>query len=128
MWLSLCLSFANNFLDFVWHGFHFPTSLPGRQSFLYILLLLTIAFEAFLQLRKNRLWHLPVTAGVLAVFLVCAYFASEEELLGETVFFVSAAFISCYLILLCCYLAGKDKDAPSDAGSRLSRRARRAYD
>lgn len=101
------LSFANNFLDFVWHGFHFPTSLPGRQSFLYILLLLTIAFEAFLQLRKNRLWHLPVTAGVLAVFLVCAYFASEEELLGETVFFVSAAFISCYLILLCCYLAGK---------------------
>lgn len=101
------LSFANNFLDFVWHGFHFPTSLPGRQSFLYILLLLTIAFEAFLQLRKNRLWHLPVTAGALAVFLVCAYLASEEELLGETVFFVSAAFISCYLVLLLCYLAGK---------------------
>lgn len=101
------LSFANNFLDFIWHGFHFPTSLPGRQSFLYILLLLMIAFEAFLQLRKNRLWHVPVTAGVLAVFLVCAYLASEEELLGETVFFVSAAFISCYLVLLFCYLAGR---------------------
>ena len=29
------LSFSNNMLDFIWHGLHFPTSLPGRQSFLY---------------------------------------------------------------------------------------------
>ena len=64
--------------------------------------------------------------GVLVVFLVCAYLASEEELLGETVFFVSAAFISCYLVLLFCILR-EGQGCAADAGSRLSCRARRAY-
>ena len=27
------ISFSNNILDFIWHGMHFPDSLPGRQTF-----------------------------------------------------------------------------------------------
>lgn len=34
-------------LDFIWHGFHFPNQLPGRQSFLFIFLALVISYRGF---------------------------------------------------------------------------------
>lgn len=65
--------FANNVLDFIWHGFHFPTSLPGRQSFLYIFLLLSMAYEAFLKARESRPWHYAVAAALCGAFLFMAH-------------------------------------------------------
>ena len=35
-----------NLLDFVWHGFHFPNQLPGRQSFLFTFVLISVAYPA----------------------------------------------------------------------------------
>lgn len=37
MLVFFLVSFADNQLDYIWHGMHFPQALPGRQSFLYIL-------------------------------------------------------------------------------------------
>ncbi|WP_194608232.1 YfhO family protein [Clostridium vitabionis] len=45
-------SFSVNVLNFIWHGFHYPNSLPSRQSFIYIFLLLTMSARAYLDLRK----------------------------------------------------------------------------
>ena len=39
--LFFFLSFSLNILNYVWHGFHYPNSLPARQSFIFIFLLLT---------------------------------------------------------------------------------------
>jgi uncharacterized membrane protein YfhO len=46
------ISFNINILDFIWHGFHYPNQLPYRYSFLYIFLVLTIAYPAFNKLRN----------------------------------------------------------------------------
>ncbi|MFR3283312.1 MAG: YfhO family protein [Clostridium fessum] len=43
-------SFSFNVLNFIWHGFHYPNSLPCRQSFIYIALVLTMCFRAYLYL------------------------------------------------------------------------------
>ena len=43
-------SFSMNVLNFIWHGFHYPNSLPCRQSFIYIVLVLTMCFRAYLYL------------------------------------------------------------------------------
>ena len=99
-------SFANNILDFIWHGLHFPTSLPGRQSFLYIFLLLTIVFEALLHLRESRLWHVFVSAVAGGVFITASYRVSDPELIERTAFIVSAVFVGCYLVLVAGYLLG----------------------
>ena len=40
-------SFSINALNFIWHGFHYPNSLPCRQSFIYIFLMLFICFRAY---------------------------------------------------------------------------------
>ena len=39
-------SFNINFINFFWHGFHFPNDLPYRQSFAYSFILLIMAFKA----------------------------------------------------------------------------------
>ncbi len=46
--LFLFLSFEINLLDYIWHGFHFPNQLPARQSYLFIFLMLVIAYETLL--------------------------------------------------------------------------------
>lgn len=103
------LGFANNMLDFFWHGLHFPTSLPGRQSFIYCFLLLVICFEAFCRLRGNRVWHLLVATNVCVAFLMCAYFLTEDRAEQTMRFVMTAVFFCFYLILLSGYLAGSKK-------------------
>ncbi len=41
------LSFNLNLLDFIWHGFHYPNQLPGRQSFLFSFLLVSAAYKGW---------------------------------------------------------------------------------
>lgn len=105
------LSFANNILDFVWHGLHFPTSLPGRQSFLYIFLLLVLSFETFLNLKANCWWHVLVAGIVNGIFLFAVY---RLVILGETdaggvttdAWVATIILVVCYLVLLLLYLLG----------------------
>lgn len=105
----MAVSFANNMLDFIWHGLHFPDSLPGRQSFLYSFLLLVLCFETFLHLRENR-WYQVVVALVLdSAFLYAAYRLSDSEMIGSDSFFVTAVFIAVYAVLLLIWYAGKQK-------------------
>lgn len=40
-------SFNINYLNFIWHGFHFPNDLPYRFSFAYTFFLLYLAYKAF---------------------------------------------------------------------------------
>lgn len=70
--LLFWLSFANNILDFIWHGLHFPDSLPGRQSFLYIFVLLVIAYETYEKREGNRLPDVIIAIVLSIGFLFLA--------------------------------------------------------
>lgn len=43
-------SFNVNFLNYIWHGFHYPNDLPYRWSFMYSFILLMMAYKAFTRL------------------------------------------------------------------------------
>ena len=51
--LVFLLAFNINIFNFIWHGFHYPNSLPCRQSFIYVFFVLTMAFEAFYYLKET---------------------------------------------------------------------------
>lgn len=53
LFVFMFVSFNFNLLDFIWHGFHFPNQLPGRQSFLFIFMGLVIAFSGFMYLTEE---------------------------------------------------------------------------
>ena len=49
--LFMLYSFSTNILDYIWHGFHFPNSLPARESFLYIFVILTMGYQLMLHIK-----------------------------------------------------------------------------
>ena len=66
MSLFFLASFAIDVLNYIWHGFHYPNSLPARQSFIYIFLVLFMAFRAYDRFRANTLKELGMaTVGSL---------------------------------------------------------------
>ena len=51
--LLIYLSCNLNLLDFVWHGMHYPNQLPGRQSFIFIFLIISEAYAAYLLIMET---------------------------------------------------------------------------
>ena len=48
----LFFSFNTNFLNYIWHGFHYPNDLPYRFSFMYSFILLMMAYKTFTRLHE----------------------------------------------------------------------------
>ena len=110
----ILISFSTNVLNFIWHGLNYPDSLPARQSFLYILLLLTLCHEAFLHIQeysKNMLC--AVFAGVLFFLLLCEKIVTDDAF-TSTCFLVTGIFLLIYAGLIFYYrIYGKDFDKNS---------------
>lgn len=112
------LSFSNNMLDFIWHGLHFPTSLPGRQSFLYAFLVLVIAYEALLYIRELKLWQVFAAGGnerCIPAFLQSFYGRNDD---GADLHMGKRG-ILCLLFCDCTRHTHRKKENPAaDAGDR----------
>ena len=67
----LFFSFNINYLNFIWHGFHFPNDLPYRFSFMYCFILLVMAYKAFENLGEYSGRQI-LGVGVALVFAVIA--------------------------------------------------------
>ncbi len=112
MLVFFILSFANNILDFMWHGFHFPVSLPGRQSFLYVFLVLCIAYEAMLHLDKSKIWHIVTAFVVWAIVFTLAYVIFDESVTEAYALFVTVGLIAVYALLTIMQKIGFPKIRP----------------
>lgn len=102
------LSFSNNILDFAWHGFHFPDSLPGRQVFLYVFLLLTMAYEGYLHIREIQWTHIGIGIVLTLAFLVLAAFAADTGMVSGDSLAVTGILTAGYgmLFFVCLYGGG----------------------
>ena len=65
----LFFSFNINYLNYIWHGFHFPNDLPYRFSFMYCFILLVMAYKAFENLSEYTGRQILGT-GVAVVFAI----------------------------------------------------------
>ena len=57
----LLLSFSLNILNYIWHGFHVQNGLPNRFAFLYILMLLVMAYDALEDVTEYRLYEILIS-------------------------------------------------------------------
>ncbi len=96
-------SFSVNILNFIWHGFHFPNSLPCRQSFIYIFLMLVICYRAYSNLDRIP-WRQVVTAfwGAI-IFVLLAEKLVEEKDFEFYTFYIAIVFLAFYGGLLYLY-------------------------
>ncbi len=118
----LFFSFNVNYLNFIWHGFHFPNDLPYRFSFMYCFVLLVMAYKAFQNLSEYTGKQI-LGVGVALVFAVVAVQKIGSKNVDDLTELLSVIFTVTYclifyllkdikkqkaaisVILLCCVIA-----------------------
>lgn len=98
MLVFFLVSFAENQLDYIWHGMHFPQALPGRQSFLYSFVLLSMGFAAVRKRKGTRIWHIAVAAIVSMALLLVAGWYGDETVTEPVSLVITALFICMYAV------------------------------
>lgn len=108
VYLSLLLffyaSFSTNVLNFIWHGFHYPNSLPCRQSFIYIALVLLMCYKAYLGLWRVPWRKVSMAFAGSAVFVILAEkLVDNSEQFHFSVFYGAIIFLALYAGLIYLY-------------------------
>lgn len=110
---ALLLGFTTNYADFIWHGLNFPDSLPARQSFLYVFLVIVMCYEELCALKEAR--PREILNGYLAAvafLLFCEMFIESDDFRSGTVI-LNLCFVTAYAVLLYLY---RVKDSQNWAG------------
>lgn len=105
----MLVSFSTNMLDFIWHGMNYPDSLPGRQSFLYIMLVLVMCYEAFRNIDTVEEKHILYGYLAAVVFLLCCEKFIDSDDFDIGIEFATLLFVTIYAILLYLYSTRKNK-------------------
>ncbi len=97
----LLFSFNTNIPNYIWHGFHYPNSLPCRESFLYIFMVLSMGYESIVYIRENTRKQLFGTfAGAIAtIFVIEELFVSDTY--SSLTIYISIGFLIFYMITIC---------------------------
>ncbi len=96
-------SFSVNILNFIWHGFHYPNSLPCRQSFIYISLMLVICYQAYSYLREIPWKHVVIAFWGAVCFVLLAEELVEAKHFEFYVYYVAILFLAVYTGLIYLY-------------------------
>lgn len=96
---TLLLSFNLNIPNFIWHGFHFPNSLPCRESFIFIFLILVMCYEGFMHIREASNKQLFGAYGCsVALILFFEEIFVDEEYTFKSIY-LSIMFLTFYLFV-----------------------------
>lgn len=102
---ALYASFNLNFLNYVWHGLHFPNDLPYRFSFMYSFVLLVIAYKTLLRLHEFSARQIGAAAVAVGIFCVIVQDIQSKNVTDMTVYF-TIGLLALYALLLALF---KDK-------------------
>ena len=97
--------FSINVLNYIWHGLHYPNSLPARQSFIYIFLVLFICAKAYDNLSENTTKDLGLAFGISMIYILLAQKIVNNEDFHFAVFYGAMIFISIYAMLMYLHMA-----------------------
>ena len=90
------LSFSINILNFIWHGFHFPNSLPCRQSFIYIFIVLYMCYEAYIKRHNAEIKEIGAALFTAVAFILLAQKIVTDDAFKWYTFYVTLLFVLIY--------------------------------
>lgn len=97
--IIMFFSFNINYLNYIWHGFHFPNDLPYRQSFMYSFILVVLAFKAIKYIEFTDRKTIIASGGGLALFVVLVQEITSKNV-NDTSIYLTLAFILLYTVIL----------------------------
>ncbi|MCD7764412.1 MAG: YfhO family protein [Lachnospiraceae bacterium] len=95
----LLFSFACNIPNYIWHGFHQQNGLPNRFAFIYIAIVLVMAYDALGHLKKFWLPEMLFAVAAPCAFLIVRYLDPDQELEGY-LFLISLGLLIFYFVFL----------------------------
>lgn len=102
------LAFNLNIPNFIWHGLHFPNSLPCRQSFIYVFFLITMCYDAFRDVKFYSRKELTIALWIALGFMLFAdQVLVNDSTLKFTSVYLSAGFILLYVLIIYLYRSKK---------------------
>ena len=106
--LFFMVSFIIRKLDYIWHGFHFTNMIPYRFSFLFSFVILYMAYRAYLERKRFRLWQILVATVLSVGIFYCSDFRLDPVYLAYNGIFL-ALYVGISIYCIC------HKKAPVDA-------------
>ncbi|HOW06251.1 MAG TPA: YfhO family protein [Flexilinea sp.] len=103
--IILILSFTDQILNFIWHGFDYPNWFHYRFSFVFSFLLLTCSFEFLLKMHINNLEI--ILCGVFLIFGLLSFHQIYPDRIKLYQIFINLFFIVVYSLFLLIVNRGK---------------------
>ena len=92
-------SFNLNFINYFWHGLHFPNDLPYRQSFMYSFILVILAYKGFKNIdTANKKQILTIGISIIGFIILTEKIGSAN--VNLTTVLISIFFVVAFTILL----------------------------
>lgn len=98
--LTLFLCMHNTFINFIWHGFHFPNDLPYRQSFIYIFITIIIAYKSLINIKYINTKKLLITLTVFILLIILSKIIKFDNLQNKVLIINTILLIIYFAILI----------------------------
>ncbi len=99
----LIVSCNNQLLNYIWHGFHNQYGIPNRFVFLYIFVLIIMAYKVYLERKHIRIYMVVLSYLASMLFVIYCYF--NAEITYEIKTYVCSVFLlTVYLVLFAMYI------------------------
>ena len=89
----LFISFNTELLNYIWHGFHNQYGIPNRFAFLYIFVLLWIAYEVLLRYRRIHPGVIVASCIICLGLTVACYYKASEPLTKNHYLIIASIFL-----------------------------------
>ncbi len=108
--ILLVISFNDHKLNYIWHGFHNQYGIPNRFAFLYIFILLIMAYQVYLK-RKTIRMPMIIAAYLVSMLFTAFCYYNAEVTYENHVYVLTGVVFTVYLILFILFyeLSGKKK-------------------
>ncbi len=100
------VSFNEQRMNFIWHGMHDQYGIPNRFAFLYIFLILVMAFEVMREIRFVRVYQVFITYSLFVALLLGSYIGSDTAK-EDYCYWITLALIVIYFVVLLLFSMGK---------------------
>lgn len=97
------IAFNMNIPNFIWHGLHFPNSLPCRQSFIYIFIVLAMCYDAFRDIGAYTRKQLTTALWIALLYFLLADQLYTDEIFDFKSIYLSAFFVALYMLIIYFY-------------------------
>ncbi|HIX67497.1 MAG TPA: YfhO family protein [Candidatus Anaerostipes excrementavium] len=85
----LFFSFNMPVLGYIWHGFHNQYGIPNRYAYLYIFVLLSMAYDGYClvwERRKGQIGKILISLGVLGMIIGAAVYTAKDSVDQNTIY------------------------------------------